>query len=77
MDTTEDYSESLPDGNTIANLSDIVDVFDIMDEYGISTSDLETFDELLERINLHVLSRKSGNYKQMVKIQPLHYVREL
>ena len=54
MGTTEDCFESLPDDNTIANLSDIVDVFDIMDEYGISTSDLETFDELLERINLHV-----------------------
>ena len=71
MDTLEskkeDYIENIPDDETVANLSDIVDVFDLMDTYDISTSDLDSFDELLERINLHVWSRKNGNYKQMVK----------
>lgn len=59
-------SECLPDDKTISELEDIIDVFDLMDTYDIPAKELESFEELLDRIKMHVWSKKHGNYKQMV-----------
>ena len=67
-DNLDVCSESLPDDKTISELEDIIDVFDLMDTYDIPAKELESFEELLDRIKMHVWSKKHGNYKQMVAI---------
>ena len=66
MQSVNNAEEYWPVEVNMDDITDVVDLFDVMETYDISSKDLGSFEELVERTKLHFWCKKNGNYKKMV-----------